>query len=151
MAARQLHTRRAAQEAADGEDDRSHHDGSKFRNPWVDPAEFSDKKALALPKFLWMSATQQARLPGKAELARLFPLGHTDWTAIRKPEPAATTVTWIGHASFLVSVGGATFLTDPVFSSRASPLPFVGPWRYAPLPFGVDSLPKIDFVVISHR
>lgn len=59
-------------------------------------------------------------------------------------------MTWIGHASFLVSVGGATFLTDPVFSSRASPLPFVGPWRYAPLPFGIDRLPKIDFVVISH-
>ena len=92
----------------------------------------------------------QARLPGKAELARLFPLGRTDWDAVNKPDPACTTVTWIGHASFLVSVGGATFLTDPVFSSRASPLPFVGPWRYAPLPFGVAELPPIDFVLISH-
>ena len=116
----------------------------------VDDAEFGSKKLGALAKFMWASATRQARLPGKEELARLFPLGATDWHAVREPDPKAVTVTWVGHASFLVSVGGVTFLTDPVFSSRPSPLPFVGPWRYAPLPFGIEDLPHIDFVVISH-
>jgi len=127
-----------------------HHDGDCFRNPWVDGAEFGTGKLPAVAQFMWLSCTQQARLPSKAELGRLFPLMPTDWPAVRDPDPSACTVTWIGHASFLVSVGGATFLTDPVFSSRASPVPFAGPWRYAPLPFGVDRLPKIDFVVISH-
>jgi L-ascorbate metabolism protein UlaG (beta-lactamase superfamily) len=33
-------------------------------------------------------------------------------------EDGAARVTWIGHASFLVSVPGAAFLVDPVFSRR---------------------------------
>jgi hypothetical protein len=147
---RVLHTRRSSAEEGDAGTDMRHHDGGKFRNPWVDDAEFGNERLGAVAKFMWASATRQARLPAKEELARLFPLGATDWQAIREPDPEKVTVTWIGHASFLVSVGNVTFLTDPVFSSRASPLPCVGPWRYAPLPFGVESLPKVDFVVISH-
>ena len=34
---------------------------------------------------------------------------------------------WIGHASLLVQFSGVTFLTDPIISSRASPLSFAGP------------------------
>jgi len=147
---RALHTRRATEEEDDDKDSQ-HHNGAKgFCNPWVDKEEFGNKKLLDLARFMWASKTQQAKLPNKAELARLFPVCNTDWEAVRSPDPSAVTITWIGHASFLVSVGGLTFLTDPVFSSRASPLPFVGPWRYAALPFDVKSLPKIDFVVISH-
>ena len=37
-------------------------------------------------------------------------------------EPA---LTWIGHASTLVQMGGSTLLTDPIFSERASPLAFL--------------------------
>src|SRR5690349_21371428 len=41
-------------------------------------------------------------------------------------DPAALaenpSVTWIGHATFLVRMDGVTFLTDPMFSKRASPL-----------------------------
>jgi hypothetical protein len=59
MTARHLHTRRAAEGDDVADTDASHHDGSKFRNPWVDPAEFSDKKLLDVAKFMWASATQQ--------------------------------------------------------------------------------------------
>ena len=31
-------------------------------------------------------------------------------------------VTWIGHATVLVQLGGLNVLTDPMFSERASPL-----------------------------
>jgi L-ascorbate metabolism protein UlaG (beta-lactamase superfamily) len=41
----------------------------------------------------------------------------TDTEAIRRPD-GAPRVTWIGHASFLGSLAGASFLVDPVFSSR---------------------------------
>jgi hypothetical protein len=34
----------------------------------------------------------------------------------------APRLTWIGHASFLGSLGGGTFLVDPVFSPRAARL-----------------------------
>jgi N-acyl-phosphatidylethanolamine-hydrolysing phospholipase D len=59
-------------------------------------------------------------------------------------------LTWIGHATFLVRLGGARFLTDPVFSRRASPLPFAGPQRMIPPGVPLEALPPVDFAVISH-
>jgi L-ascorbate metabolism protein UlaG (beta-lactamase superfamily) len=40
--------------------------------------------------------------------------------------------TWIGHATFLVRMDTAAFLTDPVWSERASPVSFAGPKRIVP-------------------
>jgi len=59
-------------------------------------------------------------------------------------------LTWIGHASFLVRMDGVTFLTDPIFSERASPVSFAGPKRLQPPGVPLDQLPPIDFVLISH-
>jgi len=59
-------------------------------------------------------------------------------------------VTWIGHATFLVRMDGVTFLTDPIFSDRASPLAFAGPRRLVPPGVPLDQLPPLDFVTISH-
>jgi N-acyl-phosphatidylethanolamine-hydrolysing phospholipase D len=59
-------------------------------------------------------------------------------------------VTWIGHATFLVRMDGITFLTDPIFSERASPVPFAGPRRLVPPGVPLDALPRVDFVTLSH-
>ena len=61
------------------------------------------------------------------------------------------TVTWIGHASFLVQLAGRNVLFDPIFSERASPVAFAGPRRAVPLPLGIGELPRIDVVAISHN
>lgn len=64
---------------------------------------------------------------------------------------AGVRATIVGHASVLVQAGGLNVLTDPVWSDRASPLPFLGPRRvWAP---GVDfaALPRIDAVLLSHN
>src|SRR5207237_9237032 len=60
-------------------------------------------------------------------------------------------VTWIGHATALMQCGGLNILTDPVFSDRASPLPFAGPKRAQPPGVALGELPPIDVVVISHN
>ena len=78
-----------------------------------------------------------------------------DGGAPRVPyDPAALaenpSVTWIGHATFLVRMDGVTFLTDPMFSQRASPLSFAGPARLVPPGVPLDALPTIDFVTLSH-
>ena len=65
-------------------------------------------------------------------------------------ERHADTVTWIGHATLLVRLGGQTFLTDPTWSKTASPIP-IGPKRFVPPGLGFDALPPIDFVVVSHN
>jgi len=61
------------------------------------------------------------------------------------------TVTWIGHATVLVQMQGITFLTDPTWSNRPSPVPMIGPRRFVEPGLDFDDLPPIDFVVISHN
>jgi L-ascorbate metabolism protein UlaG (beta-lactamase superfamily) len=64
------------------------------------------------------------------------------------PNPS---VTWVGHATVLVRVGGRSVLTDPQFSERASPVGFAGPKRVVPPVPALHELPRIDAVVISHN
>jgi N-acyl-phosphatidylethanolamine-hydrolysing phospholipase D len=59
-------------------------------------------------------------------------------------------LTWIGHSTLLVRMDGVTFLTDPIFSARASPVSFAGPKRLVPPGVPLDELPPIDFVTLSH-
>lgn len=59
-------------------------------------------------------------------------------------------VTWIGHATVLLQVGGLNVLTDPQFSDRASPVSFAGPPRHQRPGVALEDLPRIDAVVISH-
>ena len=59
-------------------------------------------------------------------------------------------ITWIGHSTMLVRMDGVTFLTDPIFSERASPVSFAGPSRLVPPGVPLDALPPVDFVTLSH-
>jgi L-ascorbate metabolism protein UlaG (beta-lactamase superfamily) len=59
-------------------------------------------------------------------------------------------LTWLGHSTVLLEIGGARILTDPVFGRRASPLSFVGPKRFHPAPVKVPDLPDVDAVLLSH-
>jgi N-acyl-phosphatidylethanolamine-hydrolysing phospholipase D len=70
-------------------------------------------------------------------------------------DPAALAVdpgvTWIGHASVLGRLGGVWFLSDPVFSKRASPLRFAGPPRLVAPGVPLDALPPLGFALLSHN
>lgn len=61
------------------------------------------------------------------------------------------TVTWVGHATLLVQMEHLTFLTDPIWSNKPSPVPFAGPNRYVKPGIALEDLPPIDFVMISHN
>lgn len=60
-------------------------------------------------------------------------------------------VTWIGHSTLLIQMAGLSILTDPHFSTYASPVPGIGPRRWQAPGLGVNDLPAIDFVLISHN
>lgn len=79
-----------------------------------------------------------------------FPLAAVDIDFLQQNRTART-LTWIGHCSFLLQIGGHNILTDPQFSSRASPLPFMGPKRGTPPAIQLPDLPPIDVVLISHN
>ena len=71
-----------------------------------------------------------------------------EFLAANRGEP---TLTWIGHVTFLLQLGGLNIITDPHMTQRASPLPFAGPRRLVPLPLHISELPRIDVVLISHN
>lgn len=66
------------------------------------------------------------------------------------PEPERFQVTWIGHATFLIQVGGRNFLTDPIYSRCCSPVYLPNLRRLAEPGVPFDQLPRIDGILISH-
>lgn len=81
-------------------------------------------------------------------------VGHArpDLNLIRQPDPRAIVVTWLGHATFLIQIGGRNFLTDPIASTYCSPIPMRSFRRSAGSEEGTwDVLPRIDAVALSHN
>ena len=66
------------------------------------------------------------------------------------PPASGLRITWLGHSTTLVEIGGMRVLTDPMLSERASPFSFAGPRRFFAPPLPMAELPDIDAVVISH-
>ena len=60
-------------------------------------------------------------------------------------------LTWLGHASFLIELGGKAILTDPFLSEYATGSPPFGPKRATPPALIVGELPQIDILVVSHN
>lgn len=60
-------------------------------------------------------------------------------------------VTFVSHATLLVQTQSLNFLTDPVWSKRASPFSFIGPKRFREPGVSLEQLPRIDVVLISHN
>lgn len=58
---------------------------------------------------------------------------------------SVTSITWIGHSTFLVQSGGLNILTDPVWAKRMGIAK-----RLTPPGIPLSSLPNIDVVLISH-
>lgn len=112
------------------------------------PANFHDRLTSPLPKIPDLVRMMRQARPVMRRLTADPP--HIP--EARQPElPRATVgqtmVTWVGHASYVVQVGGLTVLTDPVWSEK---IPGTRP-RLSPV--GVDwaALPHVDAVVISHN
>lgn len=56
----------------------------------------------------------------------------------------------LGHSTLLLKLGGQFWLTDPVFSERASPVQWAGPQRFHAPPIAIADLPPIHGVILSH-
>jgi len=79
-----------------------------------------------------------------------FPMAEPE-VAFLRANRSVTAVTWVGHATVLLQVGGLNILTDPHFGPRASPFSFAGPRRFTPPGLTQEQLPRIDAVVLSHN
>ncbi len=59
-------------------------------------------------------------------------------------------VTWLGHATFLIKLGDQHILTDPFLSKTAGPVG-IGPNRYVPAGIKISDLPEINTILVSHN
>ena len=59
-------------------------------------------------------------------------------------------IMWIGHATFIIKLGGTTIITDPVFSQNAGPLIF-GPKRFTQPALDLKEIPNIDLFLLTHN
>ena len=89
---------------------------------------------------------------------RLDEIGRDVQQAPHRPSPAswrdnALTLAWLGHATVLINFYGVRILTDPVLFGRIGVdlgLASIGPLRLVDCALGVDELPDIDVVLVSH-
>lgn len=116
------------------------HDG-KFRNP----VPMYKLGTAATLKLMWTfffnkpdSTVPVAAVPVQA-LTRAQLLAAPDNTLFR-----------LGHSTLLLKLNNAFFLTDPVFSERASPVQWAGPKRFHQPPISIEDLPPIKAVILSH-
>ena len=56
----------------------------------------------------------------------------------------------LGHSTMLLKIHNEFWLTDPVFSKRASPVQWAGPARFHEAPITIEELPPIKAVILSH-
>jgi L-ascorbate metabolism protein UlaG (beta-lactamase superfamily) len=113
----------------------NHFDGHRFFNPngasgqpfWMVP------RLLLTPWTRWPSevSVQPQRAPS--------------------PGPDEVVVTLVGHATFLIQAAATNVLIDPMYSERASPVPFAGPRRVRVPGVRFDDLPTISLVLLSHN
>lgn len=94
--------------------------------------------------FLWMIGYFKDGEFEKAPENFSYPLPTQEFNA-KKPWAM-----WIGHSTFLICLENKHILTDPIWSTRCSPVPFIGPKRKHAPPIPLEKLPKIDYVLISH-
>jgi N-acyl-phosphatidylethanolamine-hydrolysing phospholipase D len=125
----------------------SHHrPGGGFQNPWGAAAQLHGFGA-----FLRWRLTGPRRQPDvdrhvfAAEHPRATPSFPTPRAGVD-----AMVLTWIGHSTFLLQIGGRNLLVDPVWSAYASPIQGVGPRRWVAPGVDLEALPPIDGVLISH-
>lgn len=132
--------------AAAAEDAPWHHlpDGT-FRNPPGSPVRGGTPAEWRA--FMYRRLLQRTPPP-------LIPAGHvlTTEAALAGLEAVAgDSITWLGHASFLIRIAGRTLLTDPYLTRRASPFAWFGPERIAGPGLPPERLPPIDVLLLSHN
>lgn len=112
------------------------------------PRSFTDRLTTPLPGLRAFArlAREGAFRPGPEGLR-----GIPDLPYAPAPLPAVAagtaSVTWAGHASWILRIGGLTVLTDPVWSRRILGTPA----RMTPVGVRWEELPPVDAVVISHN
>jgi L-ascorbate metabolism protein UlaG (beta-lactamase superfamily) len=116
------------------------HDG-KYRNPV--PMHKQSAGEIARLAWTFMFDKPAGTIPQQSIPVRAV----TKSTLLAAPD---NTLYRLGHSTMLIKLAGEFYLTDPVFSKRASPVQWAGPARFHAPPISIDDLPPIKAVILSH-
>ena len=107
-----------------------------YNNPHDRPESFFFK---TLPSLVYSLIGRSKRMPLSLDpwVEKMCPVAGNSINPV---------VTWLGHATFLIQLGGLNILTDPLFGSPSFLFPRILPCGISPL-----DLPPIDIVLISHN
>jgi len=116
----------------------------KFRNEEVD-FKFEFKKTASI---FWDFTFKRAKdsVPNDKSEIPIVSLVKEDLIAMSN-----YSVIRLGHSSLVLKLDNDIYLTDPVFSNRASPFSFMGPKRFHESPININDLPKIKAIILSHN
>jgi L-ascorbate metabolism protein UlaG (beta-lactamase superfamily) len=113
-----------------------HFDGTKFFNPGA-------AKPTGLREvFRWMRERKPTKWPQQIDNPK-FPPPPTDGHPLG--------VTFIGHSTVLIHIGGKRIITDPVFSKAAGIFGRIGISRSAAPGIALTDLGHIDLILLSHN
>ena len=116
--------------------------GNGFKNPIPTRMDVNPYK---VAKEYWISDSSHRRPKNKISINRLRPIDYSNIPS------KSLKVSWLGHASTIVEIGGLRIMTDPVLSDRVSPFRWSGPKRLHASPLQHQDIPHIDAIVISHN
>ncbi|WP_417886851.1 MBL fold metallo-hydrolase [Zunongwangia sp.] len=85
--------------------------------------------------------------PKSVNPSKKVPSVKTNLNTIEAEEPAFV---WFGHSSYLLKINEYTILVDPVFSGNASPVSFFGKAYDGANEYGVDDMPEVDVLLLTH-
>lgn len=118
----------------------SNYDGKQFFNP-EDEAKGSPlvKTDEGDPNLMSLKPTSpEVALPQKIP------------SFIENPLPQEFSLTWFGHSTLLIQMHGMNILFDPLFTTRVSPVSWIGPKKFFEPSIGIEELPKIDILILTH-
>ena len=115
-----------------------HFDGERFTN-----REKTRSYSLA-ERFQWIRSTKLAEWPVWIDDPK-YP------APPREVGLGKLRITHINHATMLIQIDGVNILTDPIWSERASFIPWMGPKRIRAPGVDIEDLPRIDLILISHN
>ena len=117
-----------------------HFDGLRFFVPGGAP----DKSIRDLLTMLGNARRERAPWPTSAPILTSPP-------PPARVEGSGLRVHFIGHSTFLIQTEGVNLLLDPVWSERAGPWGRIGPRRVTPPALGMEQLPALDAILLTHN
>lgn len=120
-----------------------HLENGGFRNPPGSPRRTSSQ---------WEALTFFASFPFSDRMPKVPAEHFLSKQEVQKQynNASSPSITWIGHAAFIIRLGNKVIITDPFVSEVAGPGIF-GPKRFLPAAFTALELPKADLIAVSHN